>query len=57
MRRPCGKAKKVGNLVKFGYNPAPAQERAQNKDSNNLFPDLTEAAKRELIRRLIQVFL
>lgn len=52
--RTKGKAKKVGNLVKFGYNPAPAQERAQNKDSNIEMETVSSKASGQSWARLIQ---
>ena len=52
--RMKGKANKDGNLVKFGYNPAPAHERAQNKDSNTEMETVSSKASRQSWARLIQ---
>jgi len=52
--RTKGKANKDGNLVKFGYNPAPAHERAQNKDSNTEMETVSSKASRQSWARLIQ---
>jgi hypothetical protein len=52
--RMKGKANKDRNLVKFGFNPAPAHERAQNKDSNTEMETISSKASRQSWARLIQ---
>ena len=49
-----GEGQQGWTLVKFGYNPAPAHERAQNKDSNTEMETVSSKASRQSWSRLIQ---